>query len=47
MPCPLYTGLWGLMGWGSAYAFSTIYRALVPDEGVCICHVHYIKGCGA
>ena len=50
MPCPLYTGLCGLMGGGGGgfvYALSTIYRAVVPDEGVCICHVHYIKGYGA
>ena len=26
---------------------STIYRAVGSDEGVCICHVHYIQGCGA
>ena len=32
---------------GSAYAMSTIYRAVGPDEGVCIRHVHYIQGCGA
>ena len=25
---------------------STIYRAVGPDEGVCICHVHYIQGVG-
>ena len=65
MPCPLYTGLWGLMRGslyamstiyraldmclmrGSVYAMSTIYRAEGPDEGVCIYHVHYIKGCWA
>ena len=36
MPCPLYTGLCGLMGGGGGgfvYALSTIYRAVVPDEG--------------
>ena len=44
--CPLYTGLWGLMR-GFVYAMSTINRAVEPDEGVCICHVHYIQGCGA
>ena len=46
MLCPLFAGLWGLMR-GSVYAMSTIYRAVGSDEGVCICHVHYIKGCGA
>ena len=46
IPCPLYTGLWGLMR-GSVYAMSTIYRAVGPDEGVCIGYVHYIQGCGA
>ena len=45
MPCPLYTGLWGLMR-GFVYAMSTIYRAVGSDEGVCICYVHYIQGCG-
>ena len=45
MPCPLYTGLWGLMT-GSVYAMCTIYRAVGPDKGVCICYVHYIKGRG-
>ena len=34
---------WG----GFVYAMSTIYRAVVPEEGVCICKVHYLKGCGA
>ena len=37
MPCPLYTGLWGLMR-GFVYGMSTIYRAVGPDEG----DVHYI-----
>ena len=46
MLCPLYTGLWGLMR-GFVYAMSTIYRAVGPNEGVCICYVHYIQGCGA
>ena len=46
MLCPLYTGLWGLIR-GSVYAMFTIYRAVGPDEGVCICYVHYIKGCVA
>ena len=45
MPCPLYTGPWGLMR-GSVYNMSTICRAVGPDEGVCIFYVHYIKGCG-
>ena len=35
MQCTLYTGLWGLMR-GSVYAPSTIYRAVGPDEGVCM-----------
>ena len=46
MACPLYKGLWGLMS-GSVYEMSIIYRAVTPDEGVCICHVHYIQGFGA
>ena len=46
MPCPLYTGPWGLMR-GSGYNMSTIYRAEGSDEGVCICYVHYLQGCGA
>ena len=46
MPCPLSTGLWCLMR-GSVYAMSTLDRAVVPDEGVRICYVHYIQGCGA
>ena len=25
---------------------STIYRVVGPDEGVCICHVHYIQAVG-
>ena len=29
------------------YAMYAIYRAVGPDEGVCICYVHYIQGCGA
>ena len=37
----------GQGGGGVAYAMSTIYRAVGPHEGVCICHVHYIQGCGA
>ena len=45
MLCPLFAGLWGLMR-GSVYAMSTIYRAVVSDEGVCICYVNYIQGCG-
>ena len=32
MPCPLYTGLWGLMR-GFVSALSTIYRAVGPDDG--------------
>ena len=44
MLCPLYKGVWGLMR-GFVYAMSTM--AVGPDEGVCICHVHYIQGCGA
>ena len=46
MLCPLYAGLWCLMR-ESVYAMSTIYMAEGPDEGVCIYHVHYIKGCWA
>ena len=46
MPCPLYTGLWGLMR-GSVYAMCSIYRAVGPNEGVYICYVHGIQGCGA
>ena len=46
MPCPLYTGLWGLMT-GFVYAMSTIYRAVGHNDGVCICYVHYIQCCGA
>ena len=46
MLCPLYTGLWGLMR-GSVYAMSTIYWAVGHNEGVSICYVHYIQGCGA
>ena len=46
MPCPLYKGVRGLMT-GSGYAMSTIYRAVGPNEGVWICHVHYIQSCGA
>ena len=45
MLCPLYTGLWFLMR-GSVYAMSTIYRAVGPNDGVHICDVHYIQGCG-
>ena len=48
---PLHTGPRGLIGGqgggGFVYAMSIIYRAVGPDEGVCICHVHYIQGCGA
>ena len=66
MPCPLYTGLWGLMrgsvyaistiyravgpeggGGGVVYAMCSIYRAVGPNEGVYICYVHGIQGCGA
>ena len=43
MLCPLYTGLRGMMR-ASVFAMSTIYRAVGPDEGVCICYVHYIQG---
>ena len=46
MPCPLFAGLWDMMR-GSVYAMSTICRAVGPDEGVCICYVHYLQGCGA
>ena len=46
MLCLLYTGPWGLMR-GFVYAMSTIYRAVGPNEGVCVCHVHYLQGCGA
>ena len=46
MLCALYKGVWGLMR-GFVYAMSTIYRAVGPDEGICICHIHYIQGCGA
>ena len=46
MLCPLYKGAWGLMR-GFLSALSTIYRAVGPDDGVCICHVHYIQGFGA
>ena len=46
MLCPLYTGLWGLMR-GFEYGMSTICRAVGSDEGVSICHVHYLQGCGA
>ena len=59
MPCPLYTGPWGLMRGSTppppppirpqspVYNMSTIYRAEGSDEGVCICYVHYLQGCGA
>ena len=47
IPCPQYRGVLGLMGWGSVYALSTIYRAVGSDERVCICYVHYIQGSGA
>ena len=33
IPCPLYTGLWGLMR-GFVSALSTIYRAVGPDDVV-------------
>ena len=46
MLCPVYTGLWGLMR-GFVSALSTIYRAVGPNEGVCIFYVHYIKALGA
>ena len=42
----IYTGLRSLMR-ASIYSMSTILRAVGTDEGVCICYVHYIQGCGA
>ena len=46
MLCPIYKRPRGLIR-GFVYAMCTIYRVVVPDEGVCICYVHYIQGCGA
>ena len=45
MVCPLYTGLWGLMR-GFVYAIFTIYRAVGPNEGVCICYVTIYRAVG-
>ena len=56
MACPLYRGLWGLMGgqvggggWGGGlYMLRLLYIGLWGlMRGFCICHVHYIQGCGA
>ena len=46
MLCSIYKWPWGLIR-GFVYAMSTINRAVEPYDGVCICQVHYIQGCGA
>ena len=46
MPYTPYTGQWDQL-WGPVYAIYTIYRAVGPALGACICHIHHIQGSGA